>query len=170
MTEQDQLKIIEFDASNPVHAEAFKAINYEWIEKYFKIEEPDRQSLENPQQYFIDNGGCILLAQLNGKYVGTAALKPIGAASMELCKMGVSESARGNKIGDKLGNAIVEKAKQLKINRLYLETNSKLMPALRLYKKLGFQEVMMPPTPYQRADVAMELMIDLISKQVKDEQ
>lgn len=156
---QISVKVIEFDVNNPSHFEAFKRINYEWITKYFKIEAPDIESLEHPDKYFIEKGGSILLAESENEFVGAVALKPMGNNSMELCKMGVTEKARGKKVGEILGKSIIEKAKQLNTKRLYLETNSGLTPALNLYKKLGFNQVEVPKTPYQRADVAMEMIL-----------
>jgi putative acetyltransferase len=43
---------------------------------------------------------------------------------------------------------------------LYLETNKKLTPAVRLYEALGFRHLSperVVPSPYARADVYMEL-------------
>ena len=53
-------------------------------------------------------------------------------------------------------------ARKLGACRLYLETNSKLTPALRLYAHFGFRTIAedtLPPSPYARADVRMELVL-----------
>lgn len=154
-----QIKVIEFDTNNPAHYQAFKDINYAWINKYFKVEQGDLDSLENPTKYFLDTGGAILLACSGDEFLGATALKPIGNNSLELCKMGVSEAARGLGVGYAIGIAAVTKAKELGFERLYLETNSGLSPALNLYKKLGFNYVQNFTSPYQRADVAMEMYL-----------
>ena len=40
----------------------FKALNLQWIKKYFRVEEEDRKILENPKSYVIDRGGQIFFA------------------------------------------------------------------------------------------------------------
>lgn len=153
------IKIIEFDTTNPAHYSAFKNINYAWINKYFKVEQGDLDSLESPEKYFIATGGAVLLACQGNEILGTTALKPIGDNSLELCKMGVSDAALGLGIGYTIGEAAIQKAKELGAKRLYLETNSGLSPALNLYKKLGFSKIENFTSPYVRADVAMEMYL-----------
>lgn len=153
------VKIVRLDSQNPIHCEAFKRINYEWIEQYFKVEPLDMESLENPKKFYLDKGGLILLAEYQGKIVGTAALKYMDKNSMELSKMGVNEAAKGLGIGELLGRSIIEEAHKMGLKRLYLETNSGLTPALNLYQKLGFVMVQNFNSPYSRADVAMELYL-----------
>ena len=153
------VKVLDFDTNNPAHYLAFKDINYAWINTHFKIEQGDLDSLENPEKYFLTTGGAILLACRGNEILGTTALKPIGENSLELCKMGVSEAARGLGIGYVIGEAAIKKAKELGAKRVYLETNSGLGPALNLYKKLGFTKVENFTSPYARADVAMEMYL-----------
>ncbi|WP_407427352.1 GNAT family N-acetyltransferase [Arcticibacter sp.] len=64
---------------------------------------------------------------------------------------------RGKKVGWLLANAVVEAAGKMGAKRLYLESNTSLMPAINLYRKLGFKEVTGRPTPYERADIQMSL-------------
>ena len=154
-----KIKIINLDPQNEAHKLAFKQINYEWIEKYFKVEKSDTDSLENPEKYFIATGGAVLLACRGDEYLGTSALKPMGNDTYELCKMGVSELARGLGIGGLIADVAIQKARELGAKRLYLETNSSLTPALTLYAKLGFTRIENFTSPYQRADVAMEMWL-----------
>ena len=157
--ERNKVKIIHLDPTNDAHRAAFKRINYEWIEKYFKVEPLDMESLENPDTFYINKGGLVLLAEYQDAIVGTSALKPMTADSMELSKMGVDSNAKGLGIGELLGQAIIDEGKRLGLKRLYLETNSRLLPALNLYQKLGFKTVKDFSSPYSRADVAMELWL-----------
>lgn len=75
----------------------------------------------------------------------------------ELAKMAVSPAAQGLGIGWSLGQSILCKARQLGAHRVELVSNSRLIPALSLYKKLGFEPAALLPTPYQRGDVRMVL-------------
>jgi GNAT superfamily N-acetyltransferase len=153
-----KIEIINLDPENEAQKLAFKQINYEWINKYFKVEKGDLDSLENPEKYFLLTGGAVL-ARRGDEYLGTSALKPMGNDAYELCKMGVSESARGLGIGGLIGEAAIMKARELGAKRVYLETNSSLTPALTLYAKLGFTRIENFTSPYIRADVAMEIYL-----------
>ena len=75
----------------------------------------------------------------------------------ELAKMGVHPEFHGQGIGYLLGKAVIEKARSLGATTLYLESNTKLTPALNLYRKLGFQEVQAHESPYERSNIQMVL-------------
>jgi len=77
----------------------------------------------------------------------------------ELAKMAVSPKAKGKGIGYLLGKACIAKAKQMGANKLYLESNTILKPAISLYHKLGFKKVTGIPSPYERCNIQMELEI-----------
>lgn len=154
---RQQVEMIEY---NSEYQEDFKQLNYAWIEKYFKLETSDYESLNYPEQTILQPGGCILLARLNSEIVGTCALIKISDDVYELAKMTVAEQARGNNIGWLLGQATIAKARQLGAKKLYLESNTILEPAIKLYHKLGFQKVIGQPSPYQRCNIQMELQLD----------
>ncbi|GAB3862065.1 GNAT family N-acetyltransferase [Hymenobacter terrigena] len=140
----------------------FRQLNEEWISHYFTLEPADLKALDHPEDYILAPGGCILLAEVDGQVVGTCALiKMPEGNSYELAKMAVSPAAQGRQIGYLLGQAAVQRARDLGGRRVYLESNSKLAPALALYRRLGFQDLAEPnPSPYARADVQMELLLD----------
>ena len=139
----------------------FRQLNEEWISRYFKLEPADLKALDYPEEYILEPGGCILLAELHGQGVGTCALIKMGDGhSYELAKMAVSPAAQGQQIGFLLGQAALQRVRDLGGTRVYLESNAILKPALALYRKLGFQDLAEPnPSPYARADVQMELLL-----------
>ena len=145
----------------PAYRKAFQALNEEWIIKYFEMEEMDRKSLGNPEEYILDKGGYIAVALMDEEPVGVCALikSKSGRFDYELAKMGVSPNAQGKGIGWLLGNAIIEKAKELGANSIFLESNTILVPALNLYRKLGFQKIEGIPTPYSRSNIQMQLVL-----------
>ncbi|MDT0607089.1 GNAT family N-acetyltransferase [Croceitalea rosinachiae] len=151
--------MIEIVAYHDHFKDAFKALNQWWIEKYFKMEKMDYQSLDHPKEYILDKGGHILFALLNKEPVGVCALIPtsLQGYDYELAKMGVSPKAQGKGIGLLLGQAILEKAKSSGAKKIYLESSTVLGPAIFLYKKLGFKEVLGIPSPYSRCNIQMEL-------------
>ncbi len=143
------------------YATAFKALNEEWITKYFVMEEMDYKSLDHPNEYILDKGGYIAVALLNQEPVGVCALVPCAyeGYDLELVKMGVSPKVQGMGIGKLLGQHIIEKAWEMGAKAIFLESNRVLAPAISLYKKLGFQEVYGIPSPYARSDIKMELLV-----------
>ena len=153
------MEIVPFSAK---YSAAFKALNEEWIIKYFKMEEMDHISLSNPQEYIIDKGGYIAVALLSDEPVGVCALIPskLNGFEFELAKMGVSPKVQGKGIGKLLGIHIIEKAKSLGCRKLYLESNRILEPAIQLYRKLGFVEMKGIKSPYERSDIQMELLLN----------
>jgi hypothetical protein len=87
---------VKIEAYEPKHAAAFKALNEEWITTYFKLEEPDRIALDNPQAYILDRGGHILVATLDKEVVGVCALlRRDDIDAFELAKMAVSPRVQG---------------------------------------------------------------------------
>lgn len=139
---------------------AFRRLNEEWIARYFALEPADLQALDHPEEYILRPGGCILLAEMAQQAVGTCALIKMADGGYELAKMAVAPAAQGQRIGWLLGQAAVQRARDLGARRVYLESNSALGPALALYRKLGFQPLAQAtPSPYARADVQMELLL-----------
>ena len=138
----------------------FRQLNEEWIARYFVLEPADLKALDHPEAYILQPGGCILLAEVAQQVVGTCALLKMGNGSYELAKMAVAPAAQGQQIGYLLGQAAVQRVRDLGGRRVYLESNSVLGAALGLYRKLGFQPLAQAqPSPYARADVQLELLL-----------
>lgn len=142
------------------YAKDFKRLNLEWIEQYFVVEGHDLEQLDNPEEYIIEKGGEIILALCNNEVTGVCALVKTGQQEFELAKMAVSPKFRGKQIGFKLGRHTIETAKLLGAKRIWLESNRVLGPAISLYRKLGFKEIPITATPYARADIRMEVVLD----------
>ena len=140
---------------------AFKALNEEWISKYFEIEAADRKALDNPQSYILEKGGKIFVALYNDEPVGVCTLIKMDDPEYdyELAKMAVSPAVQGKSIGWLLGQTVVNAAKDLGASKLYLESNTLLKPAINLYQKLGFKKVVGRTTPYARCNIQMELSL-----------
>ena len=156
----DKVEIIHY-LSN--YLDDFYRLNRHWLEKFFYMEAIDQEVLSNPQENILDPGGFILLARLEGKIVGTAALIVGENASLELSKMAVDEDYQGLGIGEKLAKAAIDQYKATDFKCLFLESNRKLLPALNLYQKLGFREEEPPfdQSHYNRADIYMVYQEDL---------
>lgn len=143
----------------PADAAAFKKLNQDWITEHFVMEPEDHHSLDHPKEHILDPGGHIFVARYMDKTVGTCALIKRGGQSFELAKMAVATEAKGLGIGWLLGQACISRAKTAGAASVYLESNTKLVPAIQLYKKLGFVKVNGAPSPYERCNIQMERML-----------
>lgn len=153
--QHDQVEIITYD---PKYRAAFEELNRQWIEFYFHIEEEDLRTFAQPEKYVLAQGGQIFFAReiRTDRILGTVALTKHVDGDFELSKMGVHAEARGRQIGLRLAQAVLQAARDANLERIVLFTNSKLVPALGLYKKLGFVKAPMPEhCHYERSDIFM---------------
>ena len=144
----------------PGDGRVFHALNMEWLTAYFRVEPKDEATLSDPEGTILVTGGQIFLADWEGRTVGCVALLPI-PDGFEVAKMAVTPAAQGRGVGRALLEAAIAWARAQKASRLYLESNSRLAPALRLYESVGFRHL--PPgltSPYARADVFMEMVLE----------
>lgn len=163
------LRIVAFD---PALRDHFYRLNEAWLRKYFYVEEIDHRVLSDPETEIIARGGTILFAMLGDEVVGTCALMPEADGAdaegadaegvdvrdtFELTKMAVDEQRQGLGIGRALMEAAIDEFRRRDGRRLFLETNSKLTPAVRLYESMGFehQPSIKPDSHYDRANVYM---------------
>ncbi|HEY3618956.1 MAG TPA: GNAT family N-acetyltransferase [Candidatus Sulfotelmatobacter sp.] len=146
----------------PGDAAAFRRLNEEWITRFFRIEPKEEAVLANPQANILDSGGRIFFATAGERCVGCCALIRISDREFEVAKMAVEPSYQGAGIGRKLLHAAIEEGRNAGAQRLYLETNHVLTPAIRLYESMGFKHLdadRIVPSAYARADVYMELIL-----------
>jgi putative acetyltransferase len=148
-------------------ATAFRTLNEEWITRHFTLEKKDIETLGDPENTILGKGGHIFLARAIGigefgaaESVGCVALIPMGNQVYELSKMAVSPRLRGLGIGRSLLEHAIAQARAIGAKSLFLGSSTKLPNAVHLYESVGFQHVppeRLPPMPYARADVFMEL-------------
>jgi GNAT superfamily N-acetyltransferase/DNA-binding MarR family transcriptional regulator len=157
LRESAEVQIVDYE---PAYSKAFHDLNEEWITTWFKMEDEDRHALDHPNEHILDGGGHIYIALYKGQPVGSCALIRMKDGGFELAKMAVSPKAKGKGIGWLLGRASIEKARALGCTRIFLETNTRLKPAINLYYKLGFRKITGHPSPYERCDFQMEMTWD----------
>jgi ribosomal protein S18 acetylase RimI-like enzyme len=158
---RDQVRIVPYHPASAGHKAAFRDLNLAWIEAHFTVEARDRHELEDPDAHILAAGGLIFVAEADTlrktEVIGTCALLAEPDGSFELAKMAVSEAARGRGAGRALAEAAVEAARARGAPRVDLLSNTVLGPAISLYRALGFVEVPLPETDYQRANIKMVL-------------
>lgn len=140
----------------------FARLNLEWLQRWFVVEPIDREVLGDPETHLLAGGGRVLFAiarEADGREhaVGTVALLHEGDGVYELTKMAVSPDLRGSGIGRQLMVAALDTFRALGGRELFLESSSKLSPALALYESVGFRHhpAPRPGSHYTRADVYM---------------
>jgi putative acetyltransferase len=149
------VEIVSYDA---VYALDFARLNRAWLEQYFTVEPLDEEYLGDPEGHIVQPGGEIFFAVEADCVIGTCAAIPRSDGSFELAKLAVTPHAQGRGLGRALAMAVIEFVKSRGVTRVVLVSNSKLVPALRLYESMGFRHLPFPgPPPYTEADVYMEL-------------
>jgi GNAT superfamily N-acetyltransferase len=142
------------------YAADFRRLNLDWIERLFKVEAADLKVLDDPERAIVARGGMVLFALDGDAVVGTVAMVRAGEGRYELAKMAVATAHQRRGIGELLGSAGVEWAAQQGGSTVFLQSNTRLADALRLYERLGFRRAVDPnATEYARCDIYMELPI-----------
>ena len=149
-----KVNIIEYSSQ---YQEVFRNLNLEWLDKYNLTESHDLMVLDDPQSTILDRGGYIWLAMADNKIIGSAALMKEHEGVYELAKMAVTADYRGNGISKLLIETCLKKAKEIGAKKLTLFSNHKLQTALKLYEKYGFYYVEVEDSPFETADIKMEL-------------
>jgi ribosomal protein S18 acetylase RimI-like enzyme len=148
-----ELTIIDYKSE---HQPWFEKFNREWIEEFFTLEPLDVNVLKNPDRYILAPGGAIVMACVNNEIAGTVGLRYLEPRIFEFTKMAVDKKFRGLKIGQALAEAAIEKAKTLGAAKIILYSNTRQVPAIALYRKLGFVEIINDGL-YARGNIKMEL-------------
>lgn len=152
------LEIVDF---KPEYAQDFYLITKEWVEGMFGLEDIDRYYIEHPQENIIDQGGDIFFVKHNNELIGTAALvKCAEEDTLELIKMGVYEKARGLNAGQVLMDESIRRSREAGAKKMYLETHTSCVAAIKMYRKVGFQDAPIHSgCEYERCNLAMEMVL-----------
>lgn len=150
------IKIMGYD---PQYKDDFIKLNKAWLEEYFYIEPHDIDTFNNIENEIIEKDGEIFFCKVNNEIAGTVAMIKTNNTTYELAKMAVDKKFQGMKLSKLLMEACIEFAKKKKAEKIFLLSNTKLLPAINLYKKFNFIEIPLTPNDYDRANIQMELTI-----------
>jgi GNAT superfamily N-acetyltransferase len=103
--------------------------------------------------------GCVLLAWKDGEPVGCAALRPVDAHTAEMKRVYVRPTARGEQLGRRLVEGIVDTARRAGHARICLDVLPEFQAAQRLYESLGFVDA--PPVSFNPVEGTRYLGLDL---------
>jgi N-acetylglutamate synthase-like GNAT family acetyltransferase len=149
------VEIIEYKEE---HHEDFRKLNLAWLEEYDLVESHDLMVLNDPRGTILDQGGFIWLAKEGNEIIGSAALMKKDEGLYELAKMSVTKKWQGKGISKLLLETCMNKAKEIGAVKLLLFSNHQLRTALKLYEKYGFKNIELKDSPFETADVKMELV------------
>jgi ribosomal protein S18 acetylase RimI-like enzyme len=136
---------------------AFEQLNRDWIERYFTLEDADREIFADPRTKVLAPGGQIFFVVEGSRVLGTCAVLRHTAEEYEIAKMAVAPAGRGRGLGDRLMEAAVGFAAESGARKVVIVSNTVLGPAIQLYRKHGFGEVpLASDSRYRRANIRME--------------
>ena len=151
------LRIIPFEKK---YKADFEKLNREWIEEFFRMEDEDFHTLQNPESYVIQKNGEIFFAINDQIVIGTAAMIPFSEDVFELAKMSVKKGFQGKGVGKLLLKRCIQFAQERNANEIFLLTNDILKPALNLYLSCGFViKNKYDDERYERGNTKMHLIL-----------
>lgn len=104
--------------------------------------------LEHLSEYYnaVPDERAYFVADDNGRIIGGVGIAKFSAieSCAEIQKLYLSDAAKGKGLGRRMLEYAEEQARQLGFERLYLETHSSLIAAIKLYEKLGYRKIEKP--------------------------
>lgn len=97
-----------------------------------------------PGKYAATQGGALLIARTDDTTpaaIGCVALRRSTDTWCEMKRLYVVDEARGMRLGERLVEAIVGRARELGYRGARLDTLASMVAAQRLYRKYGFREI-----------------------------
>lgn len=149
------MKVIEYQEK---YRQDFIRLNTAWVEKYFVMEDTDREILSHTDE-LIKKGGMIYFAVENEKVLATCMVIPEGKDVWEICKLAADENYEGHGAGSAVFKACMDYAVLHGAKKLTLISNHILKPALHIYEKFGFKQIKVDRTEYERCDVQCEYIV-----------
>lgn len=107
---------------------------------------PDHQGvdadLDDLEANYIARGGLFAVVEDHkGAIIGSVGLFPKENGTCELRKMYLVREARGQGLGKQMLEYVLDAARERGFRRIELETSSKLIEAIGLYRRFGFRPV-----------------------------
>ena len=134
----NNLEFVEYEEK---YLSDFQKLNENWLNEYLEITEYDRIILSDPYNEIIKKEGHIFFIIIEEKIIGTYSLQKINDEACELSKFTIKKEYRGWKIGRRMLEHAIQKAKGLKYESILLLTHPKLKEATLLYRKRGFDVI-----------------------------
>lgn len=94
-----------------------------------------------PGRYTPPRGRLLLARDTVGADAGVVGMCPLGEDTCEMKRLFVREPFRGQGLGRRLAEAIVETAARVGYARMRLDTLERLTEAIMLYRSIGFHRI-----------------------------
>ncbi len=132
----------------------------EWLNMDLSFQNIDEEFDNFTSIYSLKNNGIFLLARHNGELAGGVGFRKFEENIAEMKRLFVYQKFRGMKIGEKLTTQLITEAKRLGYDKMRLDTLGYMKSAIKLYKKLGFEEIVSYRFNPDPTAVYMELQLD----------
>ena len=135
--------MVEIAAIDPAHPHARHCVQeyFAELDRRFDAGFDPAISISAGDDELRQPAGLFLVATLQGKPIGSGALKFHDDAPTEIKRMWVAESARGLGVGRRLLGELEKHAADHGAKAVRLETNKSLVEAISLYRSAGYVEV-----------------------------
>ena len=112
-----------------------------------------KNELKNNNSYYI-------VAKINNSIVGFAGIKTV-LDEADIMNIVTKKDSRNSGIGSALFSSIINYAKSNNVKKITLEVNENNVPAIKLYKKFGFEQIAKREKYYNGTDnaIIMQLLI-----------
>jgi putative acetyltransferase len=135
---------ITIRAATPEDVPAIRAVLHlvrEEFQVLCEIGSNDMELDDLESNYFARGGYFEVLEDASHRIVGCAGLYPLSEQRAELGKMYLLPQARGRGLGRQLLENMLDAARRGGFREVWIETNSNLSDAIRLYQGYGFEPV-----------------------------
>jgi GNAT superfamily N-acetyltransferase len=102
---------------------------------------PWDDDLNRIEAVYLRRGGTFLVGTVEGEIVAMGALKRTDATTCEVKRMRVDPRDQGQGYGQAILSALEQRARELRIERLFLETAVVQVAAQRLYERNGYSRI-----------------------------
>lgn len=142
---KESVVIIDYQPSLKKHL--YELAGY-WLIGYLKgkLEDDENFSLRNPDLAYLQQGGFLFYARYKEKIIGCVALKRLGDETFELRHLCVDPKFQSLGVATKLIERCVSRCKENAATELWLQTDSGVPLANKIFYKFGFTERKAPPS------------------------
>jgi putative acetyltransferase len=145
--------------TQPEQVEQARALVLEYVSSLgidLDFQDFEAEMREFPGDYAPPDG-CLLLAVDEQGPAGCVGLRKLKPGICEMKRLYIRPRCRGQGLGQRLAQAIIQEARALGYQTMRLDTLATMHPAIALYRGLGF----LPTAPYYRNPLEGALFFEL---------